>query len=94
MSKEIIDELFEVIRDRKTNRKEKSYVCSLYDKGHDKILEKIIEEAGEVVIASKNRENKQIIYESADLLFHLLVMLSYHDLTPDDIFKELQSRRK
>src|SRR4030065_173379 len=63
-----------------------------YDCDNDKILKKIGEEASEVVIGSKNDKKEEIIYEIADLWFHSLVLLGYHDITPEDIYKELQKR--
>ena len=72
--------------------REGSYVSSLFKKGRDKILKKIGEEASEVVIGSKNDKKEEIIYEIADLWFHSLVLLGYHDITPEDIYKELEKR--
>lgn len=89
-----LEKLLNLIEDRKINPPEKSYVAYLFEKGQDKILKKIGEEAGEVIIASKNNDPGEIIYEMADLYFHSLVLLSYHNLTPTDIYKELEKRRK
>ena len=88
----VIDKIYEVILDRKRNLREGSYVSSLFKKGRDKILKKIGEEASEVVIGSKNDKKEEIIYEIADLWFHSLVLLGYHDITPEEIYKELQKR--
>jgi len=88
----VIDKIYEVILDRKRNLREGSYVSSLFKKGRDKILKKIGEEASEVVIGSKNDKKEEIIYEIADLWFHTLVLLGYHDISPEDIYKELQKR--
>ena len=88
----VIDKIYEVILDRKRNLREGSYVSSLFKNGRDKILKKIGEEASEVVIGSKNDKKEEIIYEIADLWFHTLVLLAYHDITPEDIYKELQKR--
>lgn len=87
-----IDEVYEVIMDRKRNPKDDSYVSSLFKKGLDKVLEKVIEEAGEMIIASKNQKREDIIYEATDLLFHTLVALSYFDVTPRDVYAELARR--
>jgi len=89
----IIDELFAVIEDRKENPKEGSYTNYLFEKGIDKILKKVGEEAAEVIIAAKNAAADEIRYESADLIYHLLVMLSERGLTPGEVFAELEKRR-
>ncbi|OGV99281.1 MAG: bifunctional phosphoribosyl-AMP cyclohydrolase/phosphoribosyl-ATP pyrophosphatase [Nitrospinae bacterium RIFCSPLOWO2_02_39_17] len=88
----IIDKIYEVIQDRKRNMREGSYVSSLFKNGRDKILKKISEEASEVVIGSKNEKKEEIVWEIADLWFHTLVLLGYHDITPEDIYRELQKR--
>jgi len=88
----VIDKIYEIILDRKRNLRESSYVSSLFKSGRDKILKKIGEEASEVVIGSKNDKKEEIIYEIADLWFHTLVLLGYHDISPEDIYKELQKR--
>lgn len=90
----ILNELYQVITDRKTNRKEGSYTNYLFDKGQDKILKKVGEEAAETIIASKNQNKSEILYEMADLWYHCLVLLSYHDITPGELLDELHSRRK
>lgn len=89
---EIIAHLREIILDRKNNPVEGSYVSYLFKEGKDKILKKIGEEAAESVIASKNDNRDEIIYEVADLWFHSLVLLGYHDIAPEDIYKELSKR--
>ena len=89
----IIDELFAVIEDRKANPKEGSYTNYLFDKGIDKILKKVGEEAAEVIIAAKNAAPDEIRYETADLIYHLMVMLSERGLIPSEVFAELEKRR-
>lgn len=89
----IIDELFSVIEGRKANPKEGSYTNYLFEKGIDKILKKVGEESAEVIIAAKNAVPAEIRLESADLLYHLLVMLSERGLTPSEVFAELEKRR-
>ncbi len=89
----ILSELTALTQDRKVNPKEGSYTNYLFDKGEDKILKKVGEEAAEVVIAGKNRDRDEITYESADLLYHMTVMLVDNGLTWDDIFAELENRR-
>jgi len=90
----ILDELTEVFQDRKTNPKKGSYVCHLLASPGEKMPKKIAEEAAEVLIALKDKDREQIIYETADLLFHTLVALSYFDIPYQEILKELKSRRK
>jgi phosphoribosyl-ATP pyrophosphohydrolase/phosphoribosyl-AMP cyclohydrolase len=89
----IIDDVFAVIEDRKVNPKEGSYTNYLFDKGIDKICKKVGEEAAEIIIAAKNAAPDEIRYESADFLYHLLVLLSERGLTPGDVFAELKKRR-
>lgn len=90
----ILDRVYDVISDRKRRPKPKSYVTRLFKTGRDLILKKIAEESGELIIGSKNGRRSEIIWETADLWFHSLVLLGYHDIRPSDIFQELQSRTK
>lgn len=92
----ILDELYEIIKSRKENPVENSYVCSLLDhrKGIDKILEKVGEEAIETILAVKSEKKEEIIYESSDLLFHLMVMFVAKGITLEEIATELTTRRK
>ena len=87
-----LNQLAEVLEQRKTQSAEQSYVASLYNKGLDTILKKIGEEATETVIAAKGGDKSQIIYEMADLWFHCMVLLAQQGLHPDDILKELERR--
>ena len=87
-------ELYDVIQDRRLNPVEGSYTNYLFDKGQDKILKKVGEEAVETVIASKNNVRKEILYEMGDLWYHCLVLLAYHGISPEELFAELMSRRK
>ncbi len=82
-----------VIIDRKKNPEEGSYTNYLFDKGEDKILKKVGEEAAEVVIAGKNRSKDEIKYEVADLIYHLTVMLVDNGMTWQDIYAEMKRRR-
>lgn len=82
-----------VVIDRKENPEEGSYTNYLFDKGEDKILKKVGEEAAEVVIAGKNRDKDEIKYEVADLIYHLTVMLVDNGMTWDDIYEEMERRR-
>lgn len=83
---------FATIAGRKTHPEEGSYTNYLFDKGEDKILKKVGEEAAEVVIAGKNRDKAEIRYETADLLYHLAVMLADNDMSWNDIFEEIDRR--
>ena len=91
-SSKTLDDVYEVILDRKINPKDGSYVSGLFEKGLDKILKKIGEEAGETIIGAKNEDKKEIIYETADLWFHSMIVLSYFGITPNDIYEELGRR--
>ncbi len=92
-SNDILNRLMAVTQDRKINPQEGSYTNYLFDKGEDKILKKVGEEAAEVVIAGKNRAKGEISYEVADLMYHLTVMLADNGMTWEDIFDELEKRR-
>ncbi len=92
MEKEILAELTKVLEERKQAEPDSSYVAKLYHKGLDAILKKVGEEATETVIAAKDGGKEQIIYETADLWFHTLVMLSSFDLNYEDVLKELGRR--
>jgi len=88
---DILKELSAILETRKSESPESSYVASLYAKP-DKMLEKIGEEAVETIIAAKNDDREQIIYETADLWFHCMVMLAQKDLSADDVLHELARR--
>lgn len=92
MNDHIIDALYRVILDRKANPAENSYTASLMRKGTDKILKKIGEEATEVVIAGKGGKREEIVCESADLIYHLLVLLGYRDIPVEEVYAELRRR--
>jgi phosphoribosyl-ATP pyrophosphohydrolase/phosphoribosyl-AMP cyclohydrolase len=88
----ILDRIYNVILDRKRSPKPKSYVSLLLKSGRDKILKKIGEESGELIIGSKNNRASEIIWETADLWFHTLVLMGHHNISPADIYQELQKR--
>jgi phosphoribosyl-ATP pyrophosphohydrolase len=88
----ILKAIYNVIQERKSNPGEKSYTAALYGKGIDKILGKVGEEAAEVIIAGKGGNREEIIYETADLFFHTLVLLGFYDIAPDEIYNELRRR--
>lgn len=88
----ILAEVYGVILDRKVKRPAGSYVASLFAGGVDQILKKIGEESAEVLSASKDADRAQVIYETADLWFHTLVLLAHHDIRPEEIAQELGRR--
>ena len=91
---EIIDELYDVIEDRRENPREDSYTSSLFehDKGVNAALEKLGEEATEVTLAAEDDDEDELVHESADLVYHLLVVLAAHDVELEDLLEELEER--
>ncbi|MEZ5523440.1 MAG: phosphoribosyl-ATP diphosphatase [Pseudomonadales bacterium] len=93
---DILTELGNILEQRKQASADDSYVSSLYQKGLNKILEKVGEEATEAILAAKDAEtsgdNSDLIYETADLWFHSLIMLSFLGESPDAVLKELERR--
>jgi len=90
---DLLHELYEVIKSRKQERPAGSYTAYLFDNGLDKILKKVGEEAAETIIAAKNEDRQQLIAETADLLYHLLVMLVQREVNLDEVRGELAQRR-
>lgn len=94
--KDVIKQLDEVLKERKNASADTSYVASLHQKGLNKILEKVGEECTETIIAAKDAEGdgnlKDVVYETADLWFHTLVMLSDLGATGEDVLAELSRR--
>lgn len=90
----ILNELYDVIQQKRIHGGEKSYTKYLFTSGQDKILKKIGEEAAETIIASKNNNNGEVVYEMSDLWYHCLVLLAYHNISPSELLAELGSRRK
>jgi phosphoribosyl-ATP pyrophosphohydrolase len=88
----ILIRLFETIEKRANEDSATSYTAQLLSEGKEKCIAKVREEALETVEAAEQEDISQIIYESADLIYHLLVMWKKFDLTPDDIYSELESR--
>ncbi|HQV88048.1 phosphoribosyl-ATP diphosphatase [Nitrosomonas sp.] len=88
----ILRRLAQTIEERKQADANSSYVAKLLHGGQDKILKKIAEESAETLMASKDGNTNQVIYETADLWFHCLILLAYHGLTPDDVLNELERR--
>jgi phosphoribosyl-ATP pyrophosphohydrolase len=89
---EILSRLAETLESRKNADPASSYVAKLYAKGLDAILKKIGEEATETVIAAKDGDKAQLVYEMADLWFHSMVLLAQQGLHPDDVLEELARR--
>ena len=87
-----LQQLAQVLERRKQADPDSSYVAKLYSKGLDSILKKIGEEATETVMAAKDGVADKIIYETADLWFHTMVLLAHQGLGPDDVLKELERR--
>jgi len=87
-----LNKLAEVLEERKKADPDSSYVAKLYAKGLDAILKKIGEEATETVMAAKDGDREKIVYETADLWFHSMVLLAHMDLGPDDVTRELERR--
>ena len=92
---DIVDELFAVIEDRKATMPEDSYTTSLFshEKGQNAVLEKLGEETTELVLAAKDGDRDEIAHESADIVYHLLVLLSMHEMDVGDLKAELRKRR-
>lgn len=87
-----LEGLMELIRGRKTEKKDGSYTTYLFEKGLDKILKKVGEESTEVIIAAKDKDKKETVYEIADLAYHIMVLMVEAGISIDDIHKELASR--
>ena len=88
----VFEEVFAVIEDRKEHPKEGSYTNYLFDKGIDKILKKVGEEATEIVIAAKNPNPNEIKYEIADFLYHMMVLMAEKGVTWEEVTTELANR--
>ena len=89
----ILDELFQVVQQRKAEKPEGSYVAKLLSEGRGRVAKKVIEEAGESAIAAVEGDPEQTTREVADLWFHSMILLAACDLTPEDVWEELRSRR-
>ena len=90
----IAGELSQVIKERRQKEPDGSYVASLFAKGEDAILKKVGEEAVEVVLAAKAKDRPALVYETADLIFHLLVALEYTSVSWTEVLEELAGRRR
>lgn len=90
--KEVLSALYATVLNRRDNPKEGSYTCYLLDKGLDKILKKVGEECSETIIAAKNGDNSETVYEIADLIYHLMVMMVDQGIELDEVLSELDKR--
>ena len=88
----VLQELYQTVESRKTERQEGSYTCYLFEKGLDKILKKCGEECSEVIIAAKNGDNKETVLELSDLLYHLTVLMVNEGISWQDVEHELSKR--
>jgi len=95
MTDDVLDELFAVIEDRKERLPDDSYTASLFthEKGQNAVLEKLGEETTELILAAKDENREEIAHESADIVYHLLVLLATHDMDLADLRAELEKRR-
>lgn len=91
-SAEMLDALYRLILTRRDTGTDTSYVKKLFQRGQDVMCKKVAEEAAEVLLASKNGTEAEIVYEMADLWFHALVLLGYHTIHPHEVVRELQRR--
>ena len=92
MDDDILEAVYRVIRKRREDPREGSYTASLMAKGIDKVLKKVGEEACELVIAGKGGVRREIVFETADLLFHTLLLLAFYGIEPEEVYGELRRR--
>ncbi len=92
MSRRFLDELFIVIKSRKGANPEVSYTARIFEGGVEKMARKISEESTEVIVAALRETPRHVISESADLLYHLMILWAEQDITPEEVFAELESR--
>jgi len=90
----VLNNLFNIIEDRKDKLIEGSYTGYLFEKGLDKILKKVGEESSEVIIAAKNEDKEELIKEICDLTYHIMVLMAEKQIKLDGIEKELEKRRE
>jgi phosphoribosyl-ATP pyrophosphohydrolase len=91
---DILNELYATILDRQQHPKPGSYTNSLFDAGEDEIVKKVGEEAVEVIIAAKGQTDQRLVEETADLLYHLWVLLAWRGVTPEQVLAELEKRHR
>jgi phosphoribosyl-AMP cyclohydrolase / phosphoribosyl-ATP pyrophosphohydrolase len=88
----LLQQIYAVVQERKRRAPQESYVATLMARGQDHVLKKVLEEAAEVLMASKDGRAEAIVYEMADLWFHAIVALGWHDISPQQVLQELQRR--
>lgn len=93
MNLNVLDELYQVVQERKLNPMEGAYTSYLFEKGLDKILKKVGEESAEVIIAAKNENKDEVIMETCDLIYHIMVLLAEKEIKLEDVLAELEKRR-
>ena len=89
---DVLQSLYQVVRERREHPQEGSYTCYLFDKGLDKILKKVGEECAETIIAAKNDVPADTVGEISDLIYHLMVMMVERDIPLEDVMAELRRR--
>ncbi len=94
MNSDPLSELYAVVRDRRVHPQPESYTCKLFEGGDNRILKKIGEESAEVVMACKDGDPDAIASEVADLFYHALVALAYHDVELQQVYAKLEARRR
>ena len=92
MYEHVLADLYNTVLQRRENPTEGSYTCYLFDKGLDKILKKCGEECSETIIAAKNGDSKETVYEISDLMYHILVLMVQQDIPLSDVLQELERR--
>lgn len=92
MNDTVLKALYDTVVSRRENPQEGSYTCYLFDKGRDKILKKVGEECSETIIAAKNSDNGETVYEICDLLYHLTVLMVEMGIPLEDVLAELDKR--
>ena len=92
MDDKVLEALYNTVLSRKENKQEGSYTCYLFEKGLDKILKKVGEECSETIIAAKNNDNSDTVYEISDLIYHLMVMMVEQGISLDEVLTELDKR--
>jgi phosphoribosyl-ATP pyrophosphohydrolase/phosphoribosyl-AMP cyclohydrolase len=92
ISEGLLHQIYTVVQERKQHAPQESYVASLMTRGQDHVLKKVVEEAAEVLMASKDGHPEAIVYEMADLWFHTIVALGWHNIPPQQVLQELQRR--
>lgn len=92
MYENVLNDLYNTVTDRKENKAEGSYTCYLFEKGLDKILKKVGEECSETIIAAKNNDNAETVYEISDLIYHIMVLMVNQGIPLSDVMQELEKR--